>query len=162
MASEEAKKMYCSSCGTAAMQGLNYCKRCGAKLSGAKDEEIAKPAEPPPEILIIGMVISFVAGLGVIMGLMAVMKRIDFPQALITAFSLISFLMMLVIEGVFIWKLSGPRRAAKELRDTGRLKEQEMKELGAEQTSWIIDPAPSVSEHTTHTLEPIHSEPKLK
>jgi uncharacterized OB-fold protein len=40
--------MYCSSCGTAVMPGLNYCKRCGAKLSGAKDEEIAKPAEPAP------------------------------------------------------------------------------------------------------------------
>jgi hypothetical protein len=155
--------MYCSSCGTAVMPGLNYCKRCGAKLSGAKDEEIAKPAEPAPEfILIIGMVISFVAGLGVIMGLMAVMKGLDFPPALITAFSLISFLMMLVIEGVFIWKLLGPKRGVKDIRQTGRLKEQEMKELGAEQGSWITDPAPSVSEHTTHTLEPIHSEPKLK
>jgi hypothetical protein len=154
--------MYCSSCGTAVMPGLNYCKRCGSKLGGAKDEEIAKPAEPAPEFLIIGIVISFVAGLGVIMGLMAVMKSLGFNPVLITAFSLISFLMMLVIEGVFIWKLLGPRRGAKEVRETGRLKEQGIRELGAEQTSWMTDPAPSVTEQTTHTFEPIQSDPKLK
>jgi hypothetical protein len=154
--------MYCSSCGTAVIPGINYCKRCGAKLSGTKDEELTKSAEPAPELLITGMVISFVFGLGVIMGLMAVMKSLDFNPAMITAFSLISFLMMIVIEGVFIWKLLSPKRSAKEVRDTGRLKEQVMKELDAEQTSWITDPAPSVTEHTTHTFEPIQREQKLK
>jgi hypothetical protein len=142
------------------MPGLNYCKRCGAKLSGAKDEEITRPVDP--DSLIWAMVVVFIVGLGATIGLIAVMKNLNFNPALTIAFPIISFLLMLGIEGVFIWKLLGPRRRAEDVRDTGRFKEQERKELGAEQTSWITDPAPSVSEHTTHTLEPIHSESKLK
>jgi hypothetical protein len=150
--------MYCSSCGTAVMPGINYCKRCGAKLVGVKDEEITQQVDA--ESLTWAIVVVFAVGLGATIGLIAVMKSLDFSPALTFAFPIISFLLMLVIEGVFIWKLFGSRQWGKEMRDTGRLKEQEMKELGAEQTSWITNPAPSVSEHTTHTLEPIQSEPK--
>jgi hypothetical protein len=152
--------MYCSSCGTAVMSGLNYCKRCGAKLSGAKDEEICRPVDP--DSLIWAIVVVFGIGLGTTIGLIAVLKNLDINSALKIAFPIISFLLLLAIEGVFIWKLLGPRRDAKEVRDSWQSNEQVTQELGAEQTPWIADTAPTVTEHTTHTLEPIHSEPKLK
>jgi hypothetical protein len=152
--------MYCSSCGTVVTPDLNYCKRCGAKLSGAKDEEITRPVDP--DSLIWAIVVVFAVGLGTTIGLIAVMKNLDFNPALTIAFPIISFLLMLVIELAFIWKLLGHRRDAKEVRDSWQSDEQVTKELGAEQTPWIADTTPGVTEHTTHTLEPIHSEPKLK
>jgi hypothetical protein len=142
------------------MPGLNYCKRCGAKLSGAKDEELYRPVDP--DSLIWAIVVVFGIGLGTTIGLIAVLKNLDINSALKIAFPIISFLLLLAIEGVFIWKLLGPRRGAKEVRDSWQSNEQVTKELGAEQTPWIADTAPTVTEHTTHTLEPIHSEPKLK
>jgi uncharacterized paraquat-inducible protein A len=152
--------MYCSSCGTAVKPDLNYCKRCGAKLSGTRDDEITKPVDP--DSLVWAIVVVFAVGLGTTIGLIAVIRNLNFHLPLTIAFPILSFLLMLAIEGAFIWKLLGPRRSAKEVRDGWQSNEQVTKELGAEQTPWITDSAPSVSEHTTHTLEPIHSEPKLK
>src|SRR5262245_61321613 len=100
--------MYCSSCGTLAVSGLSYCNHCGAKLRG--DESLTKSSEVKPEILVAAIAFVFVGGLAAIIGLMAVLKSV-FNQpgemGLIIFFTLISFLFMLGIEAVFIWKLFG-------------------------------------------------------
>jgi len=44
--------MYCSSCGVAVAQGLSYCNYCGAKLNGAKGDNVIKSSEVKPESLI--------------------------------------------------------------------------------------------------------------
>lgn len=160
MKSEEVREMYCSSCGSAVMQGVSFCRRCGAQLSGANDEEIAETSATFPESLIWAIVAVFVVGLGAAIALIAVMKNLDFNPALTIAFPIVIFLLMLAIEGVFIWKYLSPRRRAKKVPGTGRLQENASNELGAVQTSWITDAVPSVTEHTTHTFEPIHSDPK--
>jgi hypothetical protein len=129
-------------------------------LSGAKGEDITKPAELFPESLVWAIVTVFVAGLGATIGLMAVMKQVLDFKGVIIAFTLLSFLLMLVVEGVFIWMLLGRKRGAKEVGDTARLKEHAMKELGAAQALGLPEPAPSVTEHTTREFEPIYSEPK--
>jgi hypothetical protein len=144
------------------MRGVNYCRRCGAQLSGENGEEIAESAATFPESLIWAIVSVFVVGLGAAIALIAVMKNLDFNPALTIAFPIVIFLLMLAIEGVFIWKFLSPSRRAKRVLGTGRLQEKASNELGAAQTSWITDASPSVTEHTTHTFEPIHSEPKLK
>src|SRR5262245_2647404 len=133
--------MYCSSCGTAVAQGLNYCKRCGAKLSTAKAEDITNQAEMFPESLVWAIVVVFIVGLGATIGLMTVMKLVlDFDRGLIIAFSLLSFLLMLVVESVFIWMLLGRKRSAKEAVDTNRLNEQAMKDLGAAHALGLPEP----------------------
>ena len=92
--------MYCSSCGVVVPQGLSYCNYCGAKLSGAKGPHDAKSSEVRPESLISAMVALFIFGLGAITVLMAVIKVIlRFNEAQILAFALVSFLLMLVMEG---------------------------------------------------------------
>jgi hypothetical protein len=155
--------MYCSSCGAAVAQGLNYCKRCGTKLGVTKGEELTTPAEPPPESLVWAMVVVFIVGLGATIGLMAVMKQVlDFNPGLIIGITLLSFLLMCTIEGVFIWLLMGGRRGAKEVSDLSRLKEQMMKELGESQKPGLPEPTPSVAEHTTRSFESVYSEPKSK
>jgi len=151
--------MYCSSCGVSVAQGLSYCNYCGAKLNGVKGDSVIKSSELRDESLVSGMIIVFVFGLGAIMGLMAVMKRVlDLNVGQILAFMLLSFLIMLLIEGVFIRLLLRRNRSAEERGDTALSKGQATKELNAAQARALPEAMPSVTEHTTRTLEPIYNE----
>src|SRR2546427_12308176 len=105
--------MYCSSCGVAVAQGLSYCNYCGAKLNGVKADKVAKSSEVKPEMLVAAMVFVFVFGLGAITFLMLVMKEsLNIEGAQILGFALLSFLMMLLIEGVCIRLLFRRNRGA--------------------------------------------------
>lgn len=155
--------MYCSSCGATVVRGISYCNTCGAKLSKEKDESIAKPTELFPESLIWAIVVVFIVGLGVTIGLMAVMKDLlNFSQGLIIGFTLLSFLLTFVVEGVLIWMLLESKRNAQKSGDTAQLKEQTTRELEGAQARSLPEPAPSVTEHTTRKFEPIYSERKAE
>ena len=148
--------MYCASCGVAVAQGLSYCNYCGAKLSGAKGEDVIKSSEVKPESLVAAMVFVFVFGLVAITVLMGVMKdvvHLDVGQIL--AIALLSFLIMLMLEGVFIWLLMRRKHSAEEVGSSALLKEQATKELDAAQARVLPEPVPSVTEHTTRAFEPL-------
>jgi uncharacterized protein (DUF983 family) len=155
--------MYCSSCGVAVTQGLSYCNYCGAKLSRANGDNSSKTPEVKPELLVSAMVGVFVLGLPAIIMLMGVMKAVlDLNVGLILAFTLLSFLIMLMIEGVILRLLFSRKRRAGEAGDTALSKEQETKELDAAQMRVLPEPVPSVTEHTTRAFEPIYTERKSK
>ena len=154
--------MYCSSCGVVVAQGLSYCNYCGAKLSGGKGDSLIKSTELRAESLIISAMVGlFVLGLLAITVLMGVMKAVlnlDIGQIL--AFTLLSFLIMIFIEGVLIWRLLRRKRGAEEIGDTALSKGQDTKELDAAQARVLPEAIPSVTEHTTRTFEPIYRERK--
>ncbi len=148
-------KMYCSSCGAAVIKDLNYCKHCGAKLSGAKERGAGKLSEDSFIFLIACIIGIPIAGLGIVIGLMEVMKKeIGFSNELILVFTSLSFLLLLAAESVFIWLLLNRTRAVKETGDKAGSKKVTIKELA--------EPAPSVTENTTAFIEPLHSESKTK
>ncbi len=140
--------MYCSSCGVVVAQGLSYCNYCGAKLSGVKGDSI--------------MVAVLVFGFVAIVFLMMAMKMVGLDVGQILAFTILSFLIMLLVEGVFIWQLLRRKRGAEETGDTALSKEQATTELDAAQARVLPEPVPSVTEHTTRAFEPIYSERKTK
>ena len=151
--------MYCSSCGAAVAQGLSYCNYCGAKLSGAKDESVVRSPEVRPESLVFGMLASFVFGLGAIAILTGVMKAVlDFNGGLIAAFTLLSFLILLVMEGVFIRLLLRRKRGAEEVGAALPSKGPATKELDAAHARALREPSMSVTEDTTRALEPLYNE----
>ena len=153
--------MYCSSCGVAVAQGLSYCNYCGAKLNGVKGDSVIKSSEAKPESLIGAMVFVFVFGLVAISILMRVMKAVlDLNVGQILAFTLLSFLIMLLIEGVFIRLLLRRSRGVEETGGTALSKERAANELDATQARALPEAMPSVTEHTTRTLEPAYSERK--
>lgn len=155
--------MYCSTCSAAVARGLAYCNHCGAKLGGGKDDAGAKPAETFTESLVWALVAVFVVGLGGIIGLMAVMKEVvGFGPDVILYITRLCFLMMLVIEGVLIWKLLRHKSGAKEAGGARRLKERETKALGAAQAHSLPGPTASVTEHTTRAFDPAYVERKPK
>ncbi len=151
--------MYCPTCGVAVTPGLSYCNYCGAKLSGAKGDNVIKSPEVKPGLLVSAMVAVFVLGLVVITMLMGVMKAVlHLNVEVILAFTLLNFLIMLSIEGVLIRLLLHRNRGPGETGDTVLLKGQATKELDAAQARMLPEPVPSVTENTTRTFEPIFNE----
>src|SRR5215207_1689695 len=156
--------MYCPSCGVSVAQGLSYCNHCGAKLNGEKGDSLIKTTELRAESLIISAMVGlFVLGLLAISVLMGVMKAVlDLDAGQIFGLAILSFLIMLLIEGVLIWRLSRRKRGAEATGGTALSKGQTTKELDAARARELPEAMPSVTEHTTRTLEPIYSERKLK
>ena len=155
--------MYCSFCGAAVTPGLSYCNHCGEKLSGTKSDSIIKSREVRPESLVGAMVFTFVFGLGAITILMGVMKAvIHLDNGLILFLALLSFLVMISLEGVFIRLLFRRKRVADEAGDTGQLQGQATRELDAAQARALPEPLPSVTEHTTRAFDPIYLDRKSK
>jgi hypothetical protein len=151
--------MYCSSCGVAVTAALTYCNYCGERLSGAKRDSIIKSPEVRPETLIGAMVFTFVFGLGAITVLMGVMKAVlHFDYGPIVAFTLLSFLIMLSLEGVIVRLLFRRQHRAEEEGDTAPLNGQATRELDAAQARVLPEPIPSVTEHTTRAFDPSYPE----
>jgi hypothetical protein len=151
--------MYCSSCGVAITPGLSYCNFCGEKLSGARSNSIVRSPEVKPETLIAAMVIAFVFGLGAITMLMGMMKAIlRLDNLLILLVALLSFLVMLSLEAVFIRLLFRRGRGAEEQGDRVLPKGQQTRELDAAQARGLPEPVPSVTEHTTRAFDPSYLE----
>src|SRR5947208_377400 len=143
--------MYCSTCGVAVTQGLSYCNHCGAKLNGEKGDRLARHTELRAEALLMsGMVTVFVVGLLAISAFMWVMKAVlDLNAGQILALTLLSFLIMLLIEGVYIWRLMRSRRDAVEAGGAALSKEQDTQRLDAAQARVLPEGVPSVTEQTT-------------
>ena len=151
--------MYCPSCGVNATSGSSYCNYCGEKLSGPKSDSIVKSPEVRPETLVGAMVFAFVFGLGAITLLMGMMKAVlRLEVGVILAFALLSFLILLSLEGVFIRLLLRRKRGAEEAGDTAHLQGQATRELDAAQARVLPEPMPSVTEHTTRAFDPIYPE----
>jgi hypothetical protein len=151
--------MYCSSCGVAVAQGLSYCNHCGAKLSGAKGDTVVNSPEIKPESLIQAMAAVFVCGLGAIAVLIGVMKAVlNLNGGLIVGFALLSFLIMFLLEGVFMRLLLHSQRGGEARGGAALSKGQVTRELDAAQARVLPEPVPSVTEHTTRAFEPTYSD----
>ena len=149
--------MYCSACGVAVAPGLSYCNHCGAKLN--RGDSVSQSSEIKPESLIQAMTAVFVFGFIAIIVLMGVMKAVlGLSVETILAFTLLPFLLMLLLEGVFIRLLLRGKRATEKVGDTVLSKGQATKELDSAQARALPEPVPSATEHTTRVLEPIYNE----
>ena len=149
--------MYCSSCGAAVSQGRSFCNHCGAKLNRG---ESVDEASVKPDLLVTAMVASFVFGLAVITALMGVMKVIvGLPVATVLAFSIMPFLLLLIMEGVFI-RLLLRRKQPAEISSPTLSQEQAANELEAAQARVLPEARQSVTEHTTRAFDPIYTERK--
>jgi len=150
--------MYCSSCSKEVVAGLTYCNHCGHRLIGAKVDNVIKSLEVKPELLVSAMAGVFILGLVAIAVLIGVLKQvagIDLP--FLIAATLFSFLLMLLVEGVFIWLLLRRKKVEKQESDTNQLNEQAIKEIYTAPARVLLEPTfqpvSSVTEHTTRTLE---------
>ena len=150
--------MYCISCGTAVTPGLSYCNHCGVKLPRAKEDN---SSELKLESLVFTIAAVFICGLGAIVGLMAAAKNV-LGEPFILLFMMLSFLIMCVVEGVFISMLFSRKRKAKEAAYTTPFEDRGARELNDPNARALPEPALGITEHTTRTLEPVASQGKTE
>jgi hypothetical protein len=94
---------------------------------------------------------------------MGMMKTVlELPAERVLGFTLFPFLIMLLLEGVFLRLLFRRKRGAGKADDVVLLKGQATKELDAAQARALPEPLASVTEHTTRAFDPIYSERKSK
>lgn len=147
--------MYCSSCGKVVKPGLSYCNHCGGELN-SKQRGPSKASEASQESLVWAITAVTIVGLGGIIGLMAVLKEVlHFNDGLIIAFSLLFFLSFLAADGVFIWLLLRQKGGANRTGGMTKQKELTTRELDEAKARALPEPALSVTEHTTRTLESV-------
>ncbi len=145
--------MYCSSCGSSVPPGLSYCNRCGADLR-PKEDEAPKRFGPAPNFLVAGMVFVTIFGLIAVMMLMGVMSQmLRASDGVINGFAAVAFFLILLVDALFAFLLLRSKRSPGENADVIQLKEAIRAELHAAQTSGLAQPAGSVTDHTTRTLE---------
>jgi hypothetical protein len=137
---------------------LTYCNYCGAKLNRGDSR---KSSEVRPEGLVMMMVATFVMGTFVITLLMGMMKAVlQFPFGPIMALTSLCFLVMFVLEAVFIRLLFRRQKAPPATLDGKRQQHPGMtKELEAE-SRLPLEPVPSVTEHTTRAFTPVYDKQK--
>lgn len=148
--------MYCSSCGVAVAKGLSYCNFCGTKLNAVNDDSLSRSEEVRPGLLVSAMAGTFIVGLVAITAFMGVLKVIlGLPADRVLAFTLIPFLLMLFLEGVFLRLLMRRKRGPDEAGEPVQLQGQATRQLDVGQAR---EPVSSVTEHTTRALDPVYDE----
>jgi hypothetical protein len=156
---KEGKTMYCSTCGVAVTQGLSYCNYCGAKVSTANGDSNANSPEVKPGLLVAAMVVVFVLGMTAIIMLMGMMKAVlGLPVDRVLGFTVFPFLIMLLLEGVFMRLLLRRKPGGEEAGARVLSPEQTTRELDATQARALPEPVASVTEHTTRAFAPIPGE----
>ncbi|HTG91937.1 MAG TPA: hypothetical protein VL866_05085 [Pyrinomonadaceae bacterium] len=152
--------MYCSSCGGAIARGLSYCNHCGAKLNTS--ENLQETREVRPNQLVIWMVATFIFGTAVITMLMGVMRVIlGLNVEAVLVFGTVPFLLMLILEAVFI-RLLLRNPATSDTKNKTLAKRQETNELDAARPRVLPEPIPSITEHTTRAFEPVYRDRNSK
>jgi hypothetical protein len=149
--------MYCSACGTANAQNLKYCTQCGAMLRGGGGRD----ADASPLItglLIAAMVAVFIFGMAAVFAMLETMRRDGMGEGVIVTTLVASFLLMLSLEGTFLWVLLRQGVGRGRRRDAEVTSQHATNKLPPAPAQPLIDQAPSIAEGTTRNLDPVRVE----
>lgn len=159
--------MYCPSCGVDVNSGLSFCNRCGARISAGTELDPNALSESSFNLLVGALLTIPIVGIGLILGLMVVMKQeLGFKDEIVMTAVFLSFLLLLAAEAGFIWLMITRTKKRKVPADkTDKKKEikgsdPEAKILGEGTPTGIPASVHSVTDHTTRNLDPVTREPK--
>ena len=153
--------MYCPSCGKEINSGLSFCNFCGVRLGAP---------EPDPSVLsdsafkwLVGASIAIpIVGVGLLIKLMESMKGLGFAEGMIFAVVLMTFFLLFLAEAGTIFMLISRTRKPKTKPAAGHSTlpvSDAVKQIdpvvikGLHPSSF--DGIPSVTEHTTRTLDAV-------
>ncbi len=145
--------MYCQSCGTALAMQMKYCNRCGAHLLATKEDDTVKLFEKRMDSEMEGLFWITVLGLALILGGMALMKKVQLSESLIVAYMILSSAAFIAYFGLGVWQVRRLNRSSKEASGSVQLEEQDTNELGPAKGWTKLEAGSSVTEQTTRGLE---------
>jgi hypothetical protein len=141
--------MYCAACGTPLTPGLSYCNRCGASL---KERSKSKSNTIPAFLTAITLIA--IAGLGIMLGgALTLRKDGDMPNEIVGFFMLFTFIIVVLTEVLLVRQLSRLTGHAERTVTTPAPSFVASPEAHALPPIAPGEPIPSVTEHTTRTLE---------
>jgi uncharacterized paraquat-inducible protein A len=149
--------MYCQTCGARLEQALSYCNHCGADLGKLKVEDQAGTTAMAIDTLLWVIVGTTITLLGMALGALVLIKNGAINERLGMAFVILTFVSLVVAEGVLVWRLLHLNRGAKEIRSVSQLHDLRTEEPDPLITRALqepLEPVSSVTEQTTRTLEP--------
>jgi predicted nucleic acid-binding Zn ribbon protein len=141
--------MYCSGCGSPIAPGLSFCNRCGTSL---KERRELKQVGAIGAI-VTAMVVVAIAAMGLLLGGPIALKREGgFGEELIVFFMFLTFFICAFSE-IFLYRQLG--RITNPKREPMAMPAPEIMqaEFRAPQPLSLAEPASSVTENTTRTLE---------
>ncbi len=152
--------MFCPSCGLALAHQTKYCNRCGAHLA-SRDPEAIKLFENRMDSEMEGLFWSTMMGLGLVLGGLVVLKKIELGNSFILAWMILSSAAFITYFCVGLWQVRRLAKISKAVTENVELAPpRETHELDPAKLPIQLTAAPSVTEHTTRTLEPIPSNAK--
>ena len=153
--------MYCQTCGARLAQALSYCNHCGANLSTLKDQGQAGTAGTAIDTLLWVIVGTTITLLGMALGALVLMNNGTINERLGMAFVILTFVALVVSDGILVWRLLHLNRAAEEIGTVPRLHDLSTDEPDPLTARALHEPSesvPSVTEQTTRALEPLSRE----
>ena len=155
----EATEMYCSSCGTALTKQMKYCNRCGAQLITTKDAAGIEAQEKRLDEYLTGLFWITVIGLGLILGGMALITKVlHLSRGVIIGYLILSSLAFIINFGLNLWETLRIIGGIKDAKETGQKARLDTNELEPVKSVIALEPAPSVTENTTRSLDTISKE----
>ena len=146
--------MYCQSCGTPLATQMKYCNRCGAHLvTTTKEDETVKLFEKRMDSEMEGLFWITVLGLALILGGMALLKKVQLSESLIIAYMIMSSAAFIAYFGLGVWQVRRLNRSSKEASGSVQLEEQDTNELHPAKAWPTLETGSSVTEQTTRGLE---------
>ena len=158
--------MFCSSCGKSVNPGLSYCNHCGARVAGKNEDGVGQIPQSSFNLIVIALLGVPIAGLGIIIGLLTVMKKeLGFGEEFIGFIIFMSFVLLLIAELGLIWLLRHHTKMSKRSNELQppllpQTPDVVIKGLPEGQIQPIHQPMQSVTEHTTRTLDAVPREPR--
>lgn len=152
--------MYCQTCGAQLAHTLSYCNHCGADLNTLKIQDQAGTTATAIDTLLWVIVGTTITLLGMALGALVLIKNGTINERLGTAFVILTFVSLVVAEGVLVWRLLHLSRGAKETRTVPQLSDViagQPDPLTTRALQEPLEPVSSVTEETTRTLEPSYS-----
>jgi hypothetical protein len=148
--------MRCPNCDEPLAEGAVFCKRCGTAARGM----LSKPSEKLAELV---MVLAIATGVVAVGGLIFAYALVDLLLKRGVDGAAVGGILMVALAGVFCLALLLARQSSHALRAYLRPfvgPEAGPAQLDSRQTAQLLDsprePAPSVTEHTTRTFDPVY------
>ena len=151
--------MFCPSCGVALAQQMKYCNRCGAHLITTKEAAEIELFEKRMDSEMEGLFWITILGIALILGGMILMKKVQLSEWMIIAYMIFSAAAFVTYFGLGVWQVRRLARSSKEATGALQPGQLDTEELIPARVPIALEAAPSVTEHTTRTLEPVAKEP---
>jgi hypothetical protein len=142
--------MFCPSCGVVLSRNVKYCNRCGSQLVFPKDADLIKVLEERMDSEMEGLFWITVLGIGLILGGIVLMKKVQLDDWMIVVYMMLSSLAFITYFGLGVWQVRRLARSSTE-SETNRMERSDARELYPQRPIAGFEPA-SVTENTTRTL----------